>query len=88
MTIEGNTIYKNLITRILNKIPSINKWRQDFLIETFLHFLSIKGRINFLQLGRYGEYTEQRYPQQFELPLDLPSGFNDMDEEDCEACKL
>lgn len=73
MTIECNTIYKELITRILSKMPSINKWRQDFLIETFMLFLSIKGRINFLQLGRYGEYTEQRYRQQFELPFDFLS---------------
>jgi hypothetical protein len=52
-------------------MPAINKWRQDFLIETFLLYLSIKGRINFLQLGRYGKYTEQRYSQQFEKPFDF-----------------
>ena len=73
MSIEGNTIYKNLITRILSKMPSINKWRQYFLIEAFLLFLSIKDRINFLQLGRHGEYTEQHYRQQFESPFDFLS---------------
>jgi hypothetical protein len=52
---------------------AINKWRQDFLIETIVLFLSIKGRINFLQLGRYGKYTEQRYRQQFEVPFDFLS---------------
>jgi len=31
--------------------------------------LSIKGRINFLQLGRIGDFTEQRYRQQFEKPF-------------------
>ena len=40
-----------------------------FLIETFTLLLSIKGRINFLQLERYGKYTEQRYRQQFEKPF-------------------
>jgi hypothetical protein len=54
-------------------MPAINKWRQDFLIETFWLFLSIKGRINFLQLERHGEYMEQRYRQQFELPFDFLS---------------
>lgn len=37
-----------------------------FLIETFTLFLTIKGRINFLQLKRFGKYSEQRYHQQFE----------------------
>jgi hypothetical protein len=31
--------------------------------------LSIKGRVNFLQLGRYGNFKEQRYRQQFEKPF-------------------
>ena len=34
-----------------------------------LYTLSIKGRINFLQLERYGKYSEQRYRQQFEKTL-------------------
>jgi hypothetical protein len=41
------------------------------LIETFVLFLSIRGRINFLQLGRYGKYKEQRYWQQFEKSFDF-----------------
>ena len=36
-------------------------------------FLSIKGRINFLQLERYGTYSEQRYRQQFEKTFDFLS---------------
>ena len=52
-------------------MPAINKWRQDFLMETFFLFWSIQGRINFLQKERYGKYTEQGYPQQFEKPFDF-----------------
>ena len=33
--------------------------------------MSIRGRINFLQLARYGKYKEQRYRQQFEKPFDF-----------------
>ena len=43
------------------------------MIETLILFMSIRGRINFSQLERYGEYTEQRYPQQFEKPFDFPT---------------
>ena len=41
------------------------------MAEIFMLFLSIKGRINFLQLARYGQFGEQRYRQQFEKPFDF-----------------
>lgn len=41
------------------------------MIETLILFMSIRGRINFLQLARYGKHKEQRYRQQFEKPLDF-----------------
>jgi len=63
--------YKSLIISMLDKLPKINQWRVDFLIEVFILFLSIRGRINFLQLARYGKYKEQRYRQQFEKPFDF-----------------
>jgi len=40
-------------------------------METLILFLSIRGRINFLQLARYGNYKEQRYRQQFEKRFDF-----------------
>jgi hypothetical protein len=56
---------------MLDKTANINKWRKDFMIEVFMLFLSIKGRINFFQLERYGQFIEQRYRQQFEKPFDF-----------------
>ena len=35
------------------------------MLEVLLLHLIIPGRINFLQLGRYGRFGEQRYRQQF-----------------------
>jgi len=63
--------YKSLITSMIDKLPNINQWRKVFLIETLILFMSIRGRINFSQLERYGEYTEQRYRQQFEKSFDF-----------------
>ncbi len=40
--------------------------------------MSIRGRINFLQLARFGKYTEQRYRQQFEKPFDFLSFNKDL----------
>ncbi len=63
--------YKTLISNMIDKLPNINQWRRAFLIETLILFMSIKGRINFLQLARYGKHKEQRYRQQFEKRFDF-----------------
>ncbi len=58
---------------MIDKLPNINQWRKSFLIETLILFMSIRGRINFLQLARYGKHKEQRYRQQFEKHFDFLS---------------
>ena len=75
MTTKEYKTYNSLIISMLEKLLDINQWRKDFLIETFIWFLSIRGRINFLQLARYGKYKEQRYRQQFEKQFDLHTVF-------------
>lgn len=58
--------YFEIITNVLMKSAvKINKWRENFMLEVLLLYLIILGRINFLQLGRYGRFGEQRYRQQF-----------------------
>jgi len=69
MTTRGYNNYNSLIIRTLNKISVFNKCRKDFFCEVVILLLSIKGRVNFLQLGRYGNFKEQRYRQQFEKPF-------------------
>jgi hypothetical protein len=44
---------------------SLNKWRRDFLIEIFMLYMVIPGRINFTQMSRYSNYCEQRFRNQF-----------------------
>ena len=53
----------------------LNKCRRDFMIEIFMLYLSIPSRINFLQLGRYSRFGEQRFRGQFEQGFDF-FGFN------------
>jgi hypothetical protein len=64
-----NNLHKTLIINTLNKMSKINQCRKDFILEVFILFLSIKGRLNFLQLARFGAFGEQRYRQQFEKPF-------------------
>ena len=54
--------YFEIVTSMLIKSSvKINKWREKFILEVLLLYLIIPGRINFLQLGRYGSFGEQRY---------------------------
>jgi len=71
MTTREQKPYNTFISSMIDKLPKINQWRRTFLIETLILFLSIRGRINFLQLARYGKYKEQRYRQQFEKRFDF-----------------
>lgn len=71
MNLKGKSTYKDHIKNILNKMQGVKKWQYDFIIEVFWLFASIKGRVNFLQLGRYGERREQHYRNQFEVSFDF-----------------
>lgn len=50
---------------------SLNKWRRDFLIEIFMLYMIIPGRINFKQMSRYSNYCEQRFRNQFKQKFDF-----------------
>jgi len=66
MIINEQSDYKYHIKKVLNKMQNVNKWQYNFLIEILGLYLSIKGRINFLQFARFGNRTEQSYRNQFE----------------------
>jgi len=70
-----NQNVKYLINSILqnNVFSSLNKARKDFIVSVLWHFLSIKGRINFMQLGRYSQYCEQTHRIHFEKGFDFLS---------------
>jgi hypothetical protein len=44
----------------------LNKNRKSFFINAMHLFLAIKGKINFLQLERFGDSDEQTYCNHFE----------------------
>lgn len=66
---------KYLIFNVLeNKVFDVlNKSRKDFIVSVLWHILSIKGRINFLQLGRFGTLCEQTFRNHFEIEFDFLS---------------
>jgi hypothetical protein len=71
MIFKTHLSYSSLCEHCFKFLPKpLNKWRKDFIIDVLWLFLSIKSPVNFLQLGRYGKYGEQRYRQQFEDHFD------------------
>jgi hypothetical protein len=55
-----------VLDAISNAKLKLNKSRRNFMFEIFMLYLSIPSRINFLQLGRYSHFGEQRFRRQFE----------------------
>jgi len=49
----------------------LNKSRKNFIVNVLWHILSIKGKINFLQLGRFSPYSEQTYRNHFAKKFDF-----------------
>jgi hypothetical protein len=64
---------KCLICSILttDSFSGINKPRKDFIVCVLWHILSIKGKINFLQFGRFSGLGEQTYRNHFEKEFDF-----------------
>ena len=64
---------KQLIASTLENcvFDRLNKSRKDFFVSVLWHILSIKGRINFLQLGRFSPLCEQTFRNHFEKEFDF-----------------
>ena len=66
-----NNSYQNIITLIINVLSKcvsfrLKACRKDFIINTFLCFSAIKGKINYLQMERFPDKCEQYFRINFE----------------------
>jgi hypothetical protein len=68
-----NKNVKCLIFNILNinSFSELSKPRKDFIECVLWHILSIKGKTNFLQFGRFSHISEQTYRNYFEKEFDF-----------------
>ena len=73
----GRGQVETMTSGILMQISGIGKCRVQFLVHLVRLYLSIRGRINFLSMERYGHYGEQTYRQHFERPMDFKT-FNEL----------
>ena len=66
MIFKTYALYKVLCEHCFLTLQPLNRRRKKFFISALCLFLSIKGKINFLQLERYGENCEQTARNQFQ----------------------
>lgn len=80
--------YRSLCEQSFSSISKpLNKWRKDFIIDVLWLILSIQGKINFLQLARYGKHGEQHYRSQFKKGFDFLAFNSAIVEQNCSGKK-
>ena len=59
------TQYQSEVIEALKSAANLGKPFEKVIIDTLKLFMAIPDKINFLQMGRYGEFTEQTYRNTF-----------------------
>ena len=70
MKIKPLTQLREMISKALSGQTNLSKNFQSFFIEAMELFLTIPNRINFLQMGRFGRSSEQRFRMNFRKKFD------------------
>ncbi len=58
--------YKSECRDALNSTARLSKTFEKFFMDAIPLYMTIHGRVNFLQMGRYGKFSEQTYRNNFE----------------------
>lgn len=64
---------ETLVSIILEKITDIKQPQKKFIKHILILFMGMRGRYNFLNMARYGSYSEQSYRHQFSHSFDFIS---------------
>ena len=59
------TQYQSEVIEAPKSVANLGKPFEKVIIDTLKLFMAIPDKINFLQMGRYGEFTEQTYRNTF-----------------------
>ena len=68
--IKPLTQLREMILKALSGQTNLSKSFQSYFIEAMELFLTIPNRINFLQMGRFGRSSEQRFRMNFRKKFD------------------
>jgi len=58
-----------IVTATLNQLTSLAKPRRKFVAALLATILALRGRVNYRNLARYGNYSERSYARQFKRPF-------------------
>ena len=58
-----------IVTGTLNQLPGLAKPQRKFLAALLATLLALRGRVNYRNLARYGDYCERTYARQFQRPF-------------------
>src|SRR5882672_10856537 len=61
-----------IVNDILQQMPGLGQPQRKFLATLFVTILVLRGRVNFRNLSRYGNYAERTIARQFREPFDWP----------------
>src|SRR5262252_11148242 len=61
-----------LVNDILQQMPGLGQPQRKFLATLFVTILVLRGRVNFRNRSRYGDYSERTIARQFRRPFDWP----------------
>ena len=74
---------ESLINAIITKIDKTTKPRQKFLLHLLILYMGLRGKYNFINMARYGSYTEQTYRNQMSKPFDWATFNKNLIEQHC-----
>lgn len=60
-----------LAEQILSKLPGVGAWQRKFLCHLFVLWFCIRGRHNFANLARQGNYSAYTFRKHFDRSFDF-----------------
>jgi len=82
------SVMETIITDILNKMDGLSRIRKNFLIHIFVLYLSIRSRLNFMNMSRIGRYSEKSCRTHFEQPFDFFAFSSLLADETCSGHRI
>lgn len=70
-TTNALTLGRSLTSTIIRKMDKLGAVQRQFIPHILILCLSLRGRFNFLQMGREGQYNEQTYRNHFKKDFDF-----------------
>jgi len=60
---------ESLIKAIIRNIDNTTKSRQKFIVYVLILYMGLRGKYNFINMTRYGSYSEKTYRNQMSKPF-------------------